>query len=127
MDQAACLDPLLRHKCRQLAALCRGAFRVDTAGAERQFESYDEPTPAGGREQGAAHKWLWAGVKPAERALEKLLRSYDCDPSRLLDCCRQVQPAHRSAPSSHADCLAFARRLSYSTRSRTSLPACVRW
>jgi hypothetical protein len=32
----------------------------------------------------------WAGVKPAERALEKLVRSYDLDPSRLLDACRET-------------------------------------
>jgi hypothetical protein len=32
----------------------------------------------------------WAEVKPVERALEKLLRTYDCDVSRLLDICRQA-------------------------------------
>ncbi len=35
------------------------------------------------------HVAQWAGVKPAERALEKLVRSYDLDPSRLLDTCRE--------------------------------------
>ena len=35
-------------------------------------------------------KVRWARPKSAERALEKLYRSYDCDVSRLLDCCRQV-------------------------------------
>ena len=34
-------------------------------------------------------KYIFSAVKPTERALEKLLRCYDCDPSRLLDCCRQ--------------------------------------
>ncbi len=43
---------------------------------------------AGGGGEGP--RWLWAAVKPAGRALEKLLRSYDCDASRLLDCCRQT-------------------------------------
>ena len=32
---------------------------------------------------------MWTRIKPTERALEKLIRSYDCDVSRLLDCCRQ--------------------------------------
>ena len=31
----------------------------------------------------------WASVKSSNRALEKLLRTYDDDVSRLLDCCRQ--------------------------------------
>ena len=32
----------------------------------------------------------WAGVKPAQRALEKLLRSYSGDCRCLLDVCREV-------------------------------------
>ena len=36
------------------------------------------------------HVAQWASVKPAERALEKLVRSYDLDPSRLLDTCRET-------------------------------------
>ena len=32
----------------------------------------------------------WASLKPKERAIEKMVRSYRSDPSRLLDCCRQV-------------------------------------
>ncbi len=48
----------------------------------RDFELYTEAVQY-------QHDWLWAGVKQAERALEKLLRSYDCDVSRPLDCCRQ--------------------------------------
>jgi hypothetical protein len=36
------------------------------------------------------HVVQWAGVKPAGRALEKLVRSYDLDPSRLLDACRET-------------------------------------
>ena len=31
----------------------------------------------------------WAAIKSPERALEKLLRSLNNKPSRLLDCCRQ--------------------------------------
>ena len=87
MEQAACLDPLLRQKCRQLALQSRGAFLVDSTALEPQYALYEELE--GGRS--LPRKWLWAGIKPAARALEKLLRSYDCDASRLLDCCRQVR------------------------------------
>jgi hypothetical protein len=41
-------------------------------------------------EQPGVHVAQWAGVKPAARALEKLVRSYDLDPSRLLDTCRET-------------------------------------
>ena len=33
---------------------------------------------------------LWQSLKPKERAFEKLACIYNSDPSRLLDCCRQV-------------------------------------
>ncbi len=36
------------------------------------------------------HAAQWTSIKPAERALEKLVRSYDLDPSRLLDACRET-------------------------------------
>jgi hypothetical protein len=41
-------------------------------------------------EKPGVHVAQWASVKPAERALEKLVRSYDLDPSRLLDTCRET-------------------------------------
>ena len=36
------------------------------------------------------HRIKWAGVKPTQRAMEKLLRSYAGDSTCLLDLCRQV-------------------------------------
>ena len=63
--QAAALDPVLRSVAQSLAQACGGSL----------------PAPGS----------CWAGgVKPTERALEKLLRCYDCAVPRLLDCCRQV-------------------------------------
>ena len=38
----------------------------------------------------ARNRYLWAGVKSSERSIKKLQRSYECDVSRLLDCCRQT-------------------------------------
>jgi hypothetical protein len=43
------------------------------------------------------HAAQWTSVKPAERALEKLVRSYDLDPSRLLDACRETLAYDRPA------------------------------
>ena len=42
-------------------------------------------------EPGLLARVQWARVKSARRAIEKLYRSYGCDVSRLLDCCRQVR------------------------------------
>ncbi len=32
----------------------------------------------------------WGGLKEVDRVLEKLVRSYERDPARVLDYCRQV-------------------------------------
>jgi hypothetical protein len=83
MEQATCLNIFLKKKVRELSLNSRGAFHVNfQGGCGRSLEQYTEALQY-------PHDWLWAGAKPAERALEKLLRSYDCDVSRLLDCCRQ--------------------------------------
>jgi hypothetical protein len=50
---------------------------------------------------------VWAGgVKGAARAMEKLLRSYECDPARLTDVCREVcahARAHARLARAHFD------------------------
>ena len=33
----------------------------------------------------------WGGLKEVERVLEKLVRSYERDPARVLDYCRQAR------------------------------------
>ncbi len=83
MDQAGCINIFLKKKAKDLALLSKGAILVDSTSPEPTFERYEEDSIVG-------HKWLWATVKSADRAVEKLLRSYDCDVSLLLDCCRQT-------------------------------------
>ena len=94
MDQALCLNIFLKGKCRALAMTCRGALPAAAASDAKAAElggsrgallEFLHPSAAG-----SSVRWSWAVVKPAERAVEKLLRSYDCDTSRLLDCCRQT-------------------------------------
>ena len=83
MEQATCLNIFLKKKVKELVLKCGGAIQVLTGGEKKVFERYTEFSHN-------QHDWAWAAVKPSERALEKLLRSYDCDVSRLLDCCRQT-------------------------------------
>ena len=85
-DQAAALDPFLRRLVRRLALECKGLFPVVTDGAARHELQACERIL---RPEGSA-RVAWAGLKPTDRALEKLLRSYDCDVSRLVDICRQT-------------------------------------
>ena len=59
---------------------------------------------AGGRRAGgvrgeAAGEVLveWAGLKPPDRAAEKLVRCYGYDAGRILDCCRRADLYPQSA------------------------------
>jgi hypothetical protein len=72
---------------QSLALASRGRLCTAPADADRPAEFARWGGPGDPAFRGC---WRGAGTKPAERALEKLLRSYDCDVSRLLDCCRQV-------------------------------------
>ncbi len=56
-------------------------LRVGLRGFGRWAEILEHP---------GVHVAQWTSVKSAERALEKLVRSYDMDPSRLLDTCRET-------------------------------------
>ena len=83
MEQAECLNIFLKQKVKDLALRTGGLLQVVSEGESRAFERFTESS------QNTSH-WVWAATKPAERALEKLLRSYNCDVSKLLDCCRQT-------------------------------------
>ena len=88
MEQAVCADIFLRRKVRSLAEKANGSLLVASPHEHEPAEAFRVYRAA----TASQHSWRWATRKPPERALEKLLRSYDCDPSRLLDCCRQVRP-----------------------------------
>jgi hypothetical protein len=90
--QAEALNPVLRAKATALARQCGGLLLLrdeDGGGGgggpapRRRYAAWGET------EEGA--RVAWAEVKPAERALEKLLRTYGCEVARLLDLCRQVR------------------------------------
>jgi hypothetical protein len=86
--QAAALDPFLRDKVKQLALKSNGFLQVDVrvGGGPSLCEFQRCENIA---ESQMYDRVIWAKLKPAERALEKLLRVYSCEVSRLLDCCRQ--------------------------------------
>ena len=87
--QAAGLDDVLKGKVQQWALKSRGQFRVKHGG--------DEAEGRGGFvlwEQAATDPQLcsriqWGGLKSVKRSIEKLVRSYRHDVSRLVDVCRK--------------------------------------
>lgn len=82
--QATCLMPLLMDKVCKWAAGCRGLFPRAGIGGESAAEAYALYNPA-------AHRtFKWCGLKSAHRAIEKVIRAYGQDVSRLLDVCRQA-------------------------------------
>ena len=85
-NQAAALCPFLRHKTKQLALQSNGLFAVQSLGHEpRALHKWEDI-----RSSKVSSTIRWADLKPTDRALEKLLRSYNCEVSRLLDVCRQT-------------------------------------
>ena len=90
--QATCVQPgPANHKehapndvaCEEeMKAACPAPTMADQ---EVQYVRWEELGECSGER---ACRVQWASVKDGYRALEKLLRSYDCDESLLLDCCR---------------------------------------
>mmetsp|Transcript_37690 Transcript_37690/g.78939 ORF Transcript_37690/g.78939 Transcript_37690/m.78939 type:complete len:181 (+) Transcript_37690:1163-1705(+) len=78
------LHPYLQSKVQQWAAASGGCFQVQV-GKEPTFIPWDEIS----RNSNLYNKVKWARPKLRSRAVEKVFRSYDCDVSLLLDCCRQ--------------------------------------
>lgn len=68
------------------SAATSGTARTD--GGTRQLASWTSLVATGGVE-GAERRVKWAGIKSGERAIEKLVRSYEGRVARLLDVCRQ--------------------------------------
>ena len=83
-SQATILDILLREKVGFWAHRSSGIVKAKTLNATSEEPSYVSFNTSEG-----SYQQISSSLKPTERALEKLLRCYDCDPSRLLDCCRQ--------------------------------------
>ena len=87
-NQAVCIDCFLKMKVKQLALVSNGLVLVSVNENESNKYKYirlDEILATSCLSQNIR----WSPLKGTQRALEKLLRVYDCDVSRLLDCCRQ--------------------------------------
>ena len=97
-NQGAALDPFLRRLIQRLALKCSGFFPVESEANKVEFQKWEDLVKSG-----LERKALLAKLKPTERALEKLLRSYNCEVSRLLDVCRQSIVFEK--PSDVAACL----------------------
>ena len=84
--QAAGLDVFLKEKIMEWAITCGGRLPICSAGATEYLYCkdiiYDEIL---------RQRIQWARIKTRKRAIEKLYRSYNCEVSKLLDCCRQVK------------------------------------
>jgi len=84
--QATGLDPILRSKVQDWALVSKGHFRYfDNASAKSGFVLWE--TAAASEELKARIKW--GKLKKLTRAVEKLMRVYREDVSKLLDVCRQ--------------------------------------
>jgi hypothetical protein len=86
---AAGLHPFLKRRVQEWAAAAGGSFPVSLGTEMSSLPSYC-PWAQLASSPALAGRVKWARVKTARRAVEKVYRSYDCDVSRLLDCCRQV-------------------------------------
>jgi len=83
--QATGLDPILRSKIQDWALASNGYFKRATKDNKPDWILWKEAraTPEG------MASIRWARLKTVGRAIEKLMRSYREDVSRLLDVCRQ--------------------------------------
>uniref|UniRef100_A0A7S0W940 RelA/SpoT domain-containing protein n=1 Tax=Hemiselmis tepida TaxID=464990 RepID=A0A7S0W940_9CRYP len=83
--QATGLDPILRSKVKEWALGSKGQFPCFDQDGKRDFilwqDALDHPDKI--------KKIRFAKLKTVNRAVEKLMRSYREDVSRLLDVCRQ--------------------------------------
>ena len=95
-NQAAALDPFLRRKALALALGADGRLPIAVNLEGSEALSYQRARELA--ESDSAGRIRWAGLKPTERALEKLLRCYDCEVARLLDCCRQAVASDAPQP-----------------------------
>jgi hypothetical protein len=75
----------LKSKVQQWAEASGGCFQV-LVGKVPTFIPWDVIA----RNDALYNKVKWARPKLRSRAVEKVFRSYNCDVSLLLDCCRQV-------------------------------------
>ena len=92
--QAAGMRFFLISKVQQWALASNGCFLSESPEGDKSYVLWESVAT----DPAARARVRWAPLKSPERALEKLLRSLQNDPSLLLDCCRErivfCEPAH---------------------------------
>jgi len=83
--QATGLDPILRTKVQQWALASKGYFRGPDLEGKPSFVLWQDAVASPEMQRSIR----WGKLKSVRRSVEKLLRSYTEDVSRLLDVCRQ--------------------------------------
>jgi hypothetical protein len=87
--QAMCLEPILLRKVRIWAAASKGCFPskpVSDHFGGIQYVQYSDIENT----EGSSVEIKWGKLKSADRAIEKIIRSYGHEVSRLVDVCRQT-------------------------------------
>uniref|UniRef100_A0A6U2B612 Uncharacterized protein n=1 Tax=Hemiselmis andersenii TaxID=464988 RepID=A0A6U2B612_HEMAN len=83
--QAAIANLLLIDRLKEWADVSQGLFwEASAEGGKRAFVKWSDVKGS----VGAARRIHWSPMKRHERCIEKMVRSYDNDPSRLLDISR---------------------------------------
>ena len=85
--QAAVMEPILIDKVRRWAAASRGRLPRRLGQASARYEA--RAGGDAGRDAEEAPGLQLSAVKSVQRAVEKVVRSYDQDVSLLVDVCRQ--------------------------------------
>ena len=80
--QAACVEPILLHKVKEWALASGGSFPCRMASGAVAYVRWE------GTDASSSH-FKWCQLKSTQRAIEKVIRSYGEDASRLVDVCRQ--------------------------------------
>ena len=81
--QAICLEPILLRKVKDWAVGCSGCFACTSAAGLREYVQYSDI------EKNKTFNVKWCRLKTEGRAIEKSIRSYGQDVSRVLDVVRQ--------------------------------------
>ena len=105
--QAVCAFPLLLRKVQQWAAASCGLFPCQRLKDDNcvTFAKFAEQNRFCDFREG----FKWCRLKSVPRAVEKVIRAYGLDVSRLVDVCRQVKSSEKTCLLLVADLLAGHR------------------
>lgn len=98
--QAGGVELLLRHKVQSWAVLSKGSFPTSSGALVAWARAKEEPR--------LQRSIVWGELKDRSRSIEKVLRFYDSDVSKVLDICRQMIVFENIEDLSH--CVAVIRQ-----------------